>query len=415
MGRVATVTNPLGVFTNAYDGDTNVLEQTAFPMAGLSVQYARGPVAAGFKLTEIYYEGPGNAEIARFGYTYDAGGEIATWNQTQPGLSPGRQLSFQYDAAKQMTSVVEAPLLGSPPNPQVVWRYQYDDSGNRQLSQENHRTNAAVFNNLNQMTNLQQGGSTWFRGQVNEAANVSVGGQAAKVSNAGVFEAVLSLGTGVHDVAMQATDNAGNSVNETWRVDNGSNSPQARTFDAEGNLLSNGTRTHTWDAMNRMTSITMGGDSWEFTYDGNNRRIGEKKNGINQTEWVWNDTGIREERLADGSKRRFWTGGIELLDASNVQTGKRFLLTDHLGSARVALDASGSVVASYDYGIWGKRVRLAGTEEVPDGYTGHSWHESGLSFAVHRVYDPEAGGWLSRDRSENEAASIFMGWWGIIR
>src|SRR5205085_1462461 len=128
------------------------------------------------------------------------------------------------------------------------------------------------------------------------AAQVTVGGQAARVAASGTFEAVLNLGSGVHDVPMQAVDKAGNTTNETWRVDNGSEGPRALTYDIEGNLLTDGRRAYTWDGHNRMTGVTMGEGAWTFDYDGESRRISETKNGAPVRQWTWHGTRIMEER-----------------------------------------------------------------------------------------------------------------------
>jgi RHS repeat-associated protein len=201
---------------------------------------------------------------------------------------------------------------------------------------------------------------------------------------------------------MQATDKAGNTTSQTWRVDNGPAGTVATTHDAEGNLLTDGRYTYAWDAKNRMTSVTLGADTWSFQYDGQNRRIAESKNGQAVRTWVWNKTQIVEERsVADGAKQRRWTGGVELLDSTNQSTGKRLLITDHLGSTRTAVDGpTGTTTASYTFTPWGKRSRIAGTEDLSSGYTGHLWHESGLSLAVYRPYDPEKGRWPSKDPIE---------------
>ncbi len=251
---------------------------------------------------------------------------------------------------------------------------------------------------------MSAGGTTWFRGKVNEPANVTLNGKNARVYADGTFEALTEVGAGVQDVAVQATDKAGNVTSETWRVDNGSASGAVPTHDLEGNLLTDGHYTYTWDARNRMTSVTVGSDTWTFTYDGQNRRIAESKNSTPVREWIWDGTRVMEERLADGTKHRLWTGGIEILSSSNQQTGKRFTVTDHLGSTRVVADGtSGTVSASYDYAPWGQRTRISGAEDYwGTGYTGHWWHESGLSLAVFRPYDPRTGRWPSRDPIEEK-------------
>ena len=367
-------------------------------MTGLKTFYTLLPVNQDRRLSGIVHRGVGNAEPARFAYTYGADQGIATWSQTQIGVNPGRQWAMTNDADGQMETVLETPLIGPVTNPQKVWRYHYDASGNRTLAQENQSVRTAKFNDLNQMTDLVVGGEMWFRGQVNEPANVVIGGKTARVFRDGRFEAMLNLGAGVHDVMVEATDQAGNVKQETWRVDNGPHSiPRSMSYDRDGNLLSDGKRRYAWDARHCMTEVSMGTDTWAFEYDGGRHRIREKKNSVVMREWVWSGTEMIEERLTDGRKRRFWSGGIELLDSANVQTGKRYLLRDHLGSARVVVDGEGAVTASYDYTPWGERTKLSGVEEWNTGYTGHWWHESGLSLTLYRVYDPELGRWLSRD------------------
>ncbi|WP_009965699.1 RHS repeat-associated core domain-containing protein [Verrucomicrobium spinosum] len=398
LGRVAVMTNPLGTFTPTYVGNSRVLSRFEYPVTGLVTTYSRLPVNADRRLVQTVHEGPGSSVLARYSYAYHADGGIATWDQEQPGLGTGRRLEISYDAANQMTAVVETPL-GAPLSPgmQKVWREQYDASGNRTLTQDGNRTRTATFNNLNQMTELASGGMTWFRGQVNEASKVNVNGLPALVRPNGIFELTTNLGAGTHDVPIAATDKGGNVVTETWRVDNGSGENKILTYDNDGNLKNDGTRAYSWDARNRLVSFEAGNSSWSFDYDGANRRIGERKDDVPVREWVWEDVNLLEERLVGGGKHRFWSGGVEILDPQGNQTGKRFLLKDHLGSVRVVVGSNGAVTASYSYSPWGKRTRVDGVEEWGGGYTGHWWHESGLSLATYRPYDPELGRWLSRD------------------
>jgi uncharacterized protein RhaS with RHS repeats len=66
---------------------------------------------------------------------------------------------------------------------------------------------------------------------------------------------------------------------------------------------------------------------------------------------------------------------------------------DHLGSVREVLDATGTVVARYEYDFWGVRSKLGGSGETPLGYEGHyTQAETGLVLAPYRACDPERGG-----------------------
>ncbi len=406
--RVTQITNPLGTFTQTYEGDTGILNEVQYPLPGMKTTYQRLPAAQDRLLTAIIHTKPtsqGGGELARYDYTYNAQRQIATWRQMQPGMA-AKEWAIGYDARQQVSAIVETPVGGPPQTPQQVWRYQYDLSGNRTAVQEGSRTRTATYNDLNQLTSQTNGGTTWFRGKVNEPANVTIAGQNARVSADGSFESLTPVGPGTQDVIMQATDKAGNTTSQTWQVNNGPAGTATTTHDPEGNLLTDGTYTYTWDSKNRMTSVARvsqssppASDVWTFQYDGQNRRIAESKNDQPVRTWVWNGTSILEERtVAGGTKQRRWNGGLENLTASNQSTGKRLLITDHLGSTRVSVDGSGTTTASYAFTPWGKRSRIiTGSEDLSSGYTGHLWHESGLSLAVYRPYDPETGRWPSRD------------------
>lgn len=403
--RVTQITNPLGTFNQSYEGDTGILNEVQYPLAGMKTTYQRLPAAQDRLLTAIIHTAPtsqGGGELARYDYTYNAQRQIATWRQAQPGMA-AKEWAIAYDARQQVSAVVETPVAGPPQTPQQVWRYQYDASGNRTAAQEGSRTRTATYNELNQLVSQSAGGSTWFRGKVNEPANVTINGQNARVSADGTFESLTPVGAGQQDVTMQATDKAGNTTSQTWRVDNGPAGTTTTTHDAEGNLLTDGRYTYTWDARNRMTSVTLGADTWTFQYDGQNRRIAESKNGQPVKTWVWSGTSVLEERAANGSNQREWSGGQEQLNVSNQQTGKQLMLTDHLESTCVVVDGiSGTTLASYFYRPWGRRDCILGINNANSGYTGHLWHESGLSLAVFRPYDPETGRWLGRDPIEED-------------
>ena len=77
----------------------------------------------------------------------------------------------------------------------------------------------------------------------------------------------------------------------------------------------------------------------------------------------------------------------------------RYLLTDHLGSTRVVVDAEGNAVARYEYAPHGETT-VAGTVagEVRYRYTGHPYDEGQEVYETPaRVYDPTLGRFLSVD------------------
>jgi len=51
------------------------------------------------------------------------------------------------------------------------------------------------------------------------------------------------------------------------------------TWDANGNLLSDGSRTYTYDHANRLLSVLQGGNSYSFAYNGLGDRLRQTVNG----------------------------------------------------------------------------------------------------------------------------------------
>ena len=74
-----------------------------------------------------------------------------------------------------------------------------------------------------------------------------------------------------------------------------------------------------------------------------------------------------------------------------------YYLHDQLGSTRVLTDQRGNVVSSYTFSPYGAQQNSASSSN-PFGFAGaYSDTESGLSYLVHRYYDPATGQFLSVD------------------
>lgn len=130
-------------------------------------------------------------------------------------------------------------------------------------------------------------------------AGVSWSASAGGIDAGGLFTAPASYGT----VAITATSLANPSVQATATAVVSSSAPgQAFLYDANGNLLSDGTRTFEWDAENRVTAINAGTHRSEFGYDGLGRRvmIVEMDNGTvtSKRHYVWVANEIVDERDA---------------------------------------------------------------------------------------------------------------------
>ncbi|HAF15733.1 MAG TPA: hypothetical protein DCK99_18980 [Blastocatellia bacterium] len=62
------------------------------------------------------------------------------------------------------------------------------------------------------------------------------------------------------------------------------------------------------------------------------------------------------------------------------------------------VDASGTVLARYDYDSWGRSTTVINTNKPDFNFTGLYRHsKSNLDLATYRAYDPDLGRWLNRD------------------
>ncbi|HXC16280.1 MAG TPA: hypothetical protein VNV60_02450 [Holophagaceae bacterium] len=147
LGRIATVTNPLGAFTYTYDGATNRLLNVAYPN-GQTTAFTYFNTLGDKRLQSIQNLKSTGANISTFGYTYDATGQIQSWSQQADAQSP-KAYGFSYDPVGQLLSAT----LTDTGTSQVLktYVYGYDDAGNRTAEQINGAITTSTYNTLNQL------------------------------------------------------------------------------------------------------------------------------------------------------------------------------------------------------------------------------------------------------------------------
>jgi len=292
-------------------------------------------------------------------------------------MAPSNQLSAVSDAGK----------------PSLAESFRYDKSGNRVSRQLGNSVSTSTFNALNQIASETPGGKIRVAGTTDEPSNVTVQGSPATMLSATNFVGVASVSTGTNTIPVVATDGSGNSRTNSYQVVVPTAAAKSFSFDPNGNLLSDGSRTYAWDGLNRLVKITQGADVFEFAYDGFNRRISEKKNGTLIKRFVWDNHQLVQERDATNQVTR------QLLPQGEISGGVPLIYArDHLGSVRDVLNASGATVASYSFDTWGRRTVLGDADATNVGFAGHhELREAGLVLAPFRSFDPEIGRWLSRD------------------
>ncbi|WP_084633298.1 RHS repeat-associated core domain-containing protein [Pleomorphomonas oryzae] len=171
---------------------------------------------------------------------------------------------------------------------------------------------------------------------------------------------------------------------------------------ANGNLTSDGTRSYSWDADNRLIGIAYPatpGKAATLAYDGLGRRttISHTPAGGGAavaTTHVWcGDKPCQARDASNQPQRAYYTEGEGLLGNS---PSSLYYGVDQLGSVRRVF-ASPSSAPTYSYDPYG--VPLQTTAPLTDfGYAGLiNEPDSGLGLANYRAYDPRVGRWISRD------------------
>jgi RHS repeat-associated protein len=206
--------------------------------------------------------------------------------------------------------------------------------------------------------------------------------------------------------------------------------PETFTYDADGNLLSDGRWNYTWDGENRLTkveSLTTGPTGskrkvvWE--YDGQGRRVRQTTSDGSSGSYVvvedlkfvsdgWRY--IVELNATNNALVRSYVWGLDLsgtetgagsvgglLMLNSAASGAHFYAYDGNGNIVALVKASdGTVSANYEYEPFGAVLRATGpmAEENAFGFSTKRTHRpTRLVLYEFRPYDPEEGRFLSRD------------------
>jgi RHS repeat-associated protein len=192
-------------------------------------------------------------------------------------------------------------------------------------------------------------------------------------------------------------------------------SGQALIFDADGNLLSDGQRTYSWDAENRLVGTTYPGQPGKataFAYDGFDRRTAISSTPAGggsaaTTSYIWCGSRPCQARNSSGMATREYYSEGEYLPGAPAQS--YYYGSDQIGSVRRVFVSATSAPA-YSYDPYGNALQA--TAPVTDlNYAGMLYNsDSGLYLTQYRVYDPVASRWLSRDplgENSDSAANLY--------
>ena len=173
-------------------------------------------------------------------------------------------------------------------------------------------------------------------------------------------------------------------------------------YDAAGNMTFDATSSlnYSFDQENRIT----GAAGYTYTYDGDGNRV-RKSNGnlaANGTlYWYMTPGVVAESDLAGTLKSEYvFFGGERVARKDFPGNTVAYYLSDHLKTASVITDASGTIKAESDYYPWGGELQFVNNDSNDYKFTGKKRDsETGLDYFGARYYSNGLGRWISADWS----------------
>ncbi|WP_167551839.1 RHS repeat-associated core domain-containing protein, partial [Xanthomonas axonopodis] len=322
------------------------------------------------------------------GWSYDNFDQVAAAN------SPQGTMTYGYDAAGRRTKMQAAT--------QAAVAYGYDNA-NRLIgiSQGSEKVSFA-YDNANRpssMTLPNQVQTVYVYNDANQVTGLAWGkaGQAALGSLGYAYDSLgqLVAQTGSHAPKALPPASTNNSFDDNNRQTQANG--VALSYDDNGNLLNDGTRSYTWDDRDRLSQISQSGTVIaSYSYDALGRRTAKTEGGAT-TQYLYDGPDTVQETQGTTVNPILTGLGIDQRYARDDTGGRTYFLTDQLGSTRLLTNAAGSAVQRYEYDPYGTTTQSSTAYTNPYQYTGREKDSSGLYYYRGRYYRPQWGRFISED------------------
>ena len=131
------------------------------------------------------------------------------------------------------------------------------------------------------------------------------------------------------------------------------------TYDANGNLLSDGKYTYSWTKGSLLEKVTGDGLEAVYTYDASGIRTSKKVNGTT-TEYLTAGGSVLSEKK-NGVWQHYLYDGSGQLTAIRYKGADYYYIRDGLMTITGLVDANGGAVVNYRYDSWGKLISITGS------------------------------------------------------
>ncbi|CAJ3476360.1 RHS repeat-associated core domain protein [Burkholderia pseudomallei] len=423
-GNLLSVTLPnTGVIHYAYDNRNRLITRTDAMNQNESWTYdGMGHVLTHTdrkgQVTDVSYDALNRRSLVSYAdgsgiqSSYDAGNRLTSLTDSTSGTlswgydgldrvtstsSPQGSVSYTYDAASRRTSMTAAA--------QATANYTFDNANRLTAITQGSETVQLAYDADNRRTTLTlPNGITANYGYDNASeltgltytqSNGSAVGSLAYGYDAD-GRIISKSGTFATDVLPTATTQPATfDLNDRKTSFNG----QALTYDANGNLTSDGTNTYSWNARNQLTQISQGGNAQlSFSYDALGRRISKTVQGT-ATQFLYDGNNAVQETQGSTINPILVGLGIDERFARNDVTGRTYLLTDLLNSTIALTDPNGAIKQQYSYDPYGNVTPSDTTTGFTNPYqfTGREADTAGLYYYRARYYSPMMSGFISED------------------
>jgi len=178
-------------------------------------------------------------------------------------------------------------------------------------------------------------------------------------------------------------------------------------YTANGELktktVGNATTSYHYDVLGNLRQVTLpNGTAIDYVIDGQNRRIGKKRNNVLEQGFLYQDQ-LKPVAEFDGNgavlSRFIYAIGANVPDFM-IKGGAIYrIIKDHLGSPRLVVDiATNTVVQQMDYDVWGNVIQDSNPGFQPFGFAGGLYdRDTQLVRFGARDYDAETGRWTAKD------------------
>lgn len=289
-------------------------------------------------------------------YTYDAAGRRAT--MTVAGQT---QVVYTWDNANRLTDITQGGDVIS---------FAYDNADRRtSTTLANGVVMTYGYDNANQLTSI-----TYTKGMTTIGDlqyTYDTAGRRTKISG--------SLArTNLPAAAASAVYNANNQLT-SW-------AGTSHSYDLNGNLTGDGSKTYTWNVRQQLTGLS-GGVTASFSYDGLGRRK-SKTIGATQTGFLYDGLNFVQELTGATPKANLITGGIDELFLRKEAASTRHPMTDALGSVIALLDGTGAMATEYTFEPYGNTTTSGAADTNSQSYTSREDDGTGLFYYRARYYHP---------------------------